>query len=167
MRRTIELLGKRYAVRVEGRPGAHTFALDGGRGEPAGLERLEEGVFSLTLGQDTCRMHIVQAGEDVFVKTSEGDFHLKILDPVEQAAQEGGMRGDAAKAPMPGVVVDTFVKPGDLVACGSPVMTIESMKIITVIKAPRDGEIAAVHFTRGAAFDKGAVLVSLKAGGAP
>jgi 3-methylcrotonyl-CoA carboxylase alpha subunit len=167
MRRTIELLGKRFRVRVDGRPGAHTFSLDGERGEPARLERLEEDTLSLTLGEDTCRMNIVQTGEDVFIKTTEGDFHLRILDPVEQAAQEGGKRGDTAKAPMPGVVIETFVKPGDLVAAGSPIMTIESMKIITVIKAPRDGEIEAVHFPRGTAFEKDAVLVSLKAGGAP
>ncbi|MCP4574956.1 MAG: acetyl-CoA carboxylase biotin carboxyl carrier protein subunit, partial [Deltaproteobacteria bacterium] len=44
---------------------------------------------------------------------------------------------------------------------GTPMMTIESMKILTIIAAPRDGEISKIHFEPGETFDKNAVLITL------
>jgi biotin carboxyl carrier protein len=41
-------------------------------------------------------------------------------------------------------------------------MIIESMKILTVISAPRDGQVAGIHFEPGESFDKNAALVSLE-----
>ncbi|MCP4722767.1 MAG: hypothetical protein GY860_25200, partial [Desulfobacteraceae bacterium] len=43
-----------------------------------------------------------------------------------------------------------------------PLITIECMKILTDITAPRDGEVATVNFEPGKTFDKNAVLVILK-----
>jgi 3-methylcrotonyl-CoA carboxylase alpha subunit len=40
-------------------------------------------------------------------------------------------------------------------------ITIESMKILTVITAPRDGMVSDIHFKPGDTFDKSAVLVTL------
>jgi len=59
------------------------------------------------------------------------------------------------------VVVDVKVAAGDRVIKGQPLMAIESMKILTVISAPRDGNVARVHFEQGQTFEKNAVLVTL------
>ena len=40
-------------------------------------------------------------------------------------------------------------------------MIIESMKILTVIKAPRDGVVAKIHFAPGQTFDRNDALVTL------
>ncbi len=48
-------------------------------------------------------------------------------------------------APMPGMVVTVTVSPGQRVKKGEPLVSIEAMKMETVLTAERDGVIAAVH----------------------
>jgi biotin carboxyl carrier protein len=53
--------------------------------------------------------------------------------------------GKAVHAPLPGVIVAVSVKPGDVVAHGQELCTIEAMKMKNVIRAGRAGTIGAVH----------------------
>ena len=55
--------------------------------------------------------------------------------------------GKAVNAPLPGVIVAVSVKPGETVAHGQELCTIEAMKMKNVIRAGRAGTIAAVHVT--------------------
>ena len=48
-------------------------------------------------------------------------------------------------APLPGVVVEVSVKPGDVVEYGQELCTIEAMKMKNLIRASRAGTIEAVH----------------------
>ncbi|QHO79390.1 hypothetical protein ACH79_39170 [Bradyrhizobium sp. CCBAU 051011] len=66
-----------------------------------------------------------------------------------------------ARAPMPGLVVTTSVSPGQAVSAGTPLMKIESMKLETIIRSPRDGVIDRIHFNEGESFEQDAVLVTL------
>jgi len=58
--------------------------------------------------------------------------------------------------------VEVQVAAGEAVSKGQPLITIESMKILMVITATRDGEVSEVHFEPGDTFDKNAALVTLK-----
>ena len=51
---------------------------------------------------------------------------------------------------------------GDPVTKGQSMITIESMKILTMITAPRDGEVSQVHVEPGDTFDKNAALITLR-----
>lgn len=64
---------------------------------------------------------------------------------------------------MPGTVIEVYVTAGEKVTRGQSLITIESMKILTAITAPCDGEVSIVHFKPGASFEKNAVLVSMVA----
>jgi biotin carboxyl carrier protein len=64
------------------------------------------------------------------------------------------------KAPMPGMVIDILVKPGDSVKQNAPILVLEAMKMENVIKAPADVVIAAVPAEKGKAVEKGQLLVS-------
>lgn len=77
--------------------------------------------------------------------------------------EAGGSAGDHARAPMPGSVILVPVAAGDSVAAGDIMMVIESMKLETAIKAPRDGVVEMIHFAVGHTFERDATLVSLKA----
>jgi pyruvate carboxylase len=52
-------------------------------------------------------------------------------------------------APMPGSVVTVAVKPGQKVVRGAPLLSIEAMKMETVLSAEIDGVIKAVHVKSG------------------
>jgi biotin carboxyl carrier protein len=53
------------------------------------------------------------------------------------------------RSPLPGVIVEIKVKPGDAVKAGQPLCTLEAMKMKNVIRAGRDGTIAEVHIKTG------------------
>ena len=65
-------------------------------------------------------------------------------------------------APMPGMVVTVAVRPGDRVAKGQKLITLEAMKMQTVITAEREGRVAEVHVQPGAQIDVGDLLVTME-----
>ena len=161
MRRRINLKHQQYDVSVFGRPGARFLQIGDDSPKSVSLtEKNKDGHF-ITLGETTTQIQLASKGERVYIHAFGRTFHLRIVDPVEQAAQASGGSGNMARAPMPGIVVEVNVAPGDHVEKGHALLTIESMKILTVIPAPRKGEVSRVHFTAGDTFDKNAVLVTL------
>jgi len=72
----------------------------------------------------------------------------------------GGADG-VIPSPLAGKVVSIDVKPGDTVAAGAQLATLEAMKMNTLIYAPRAGRVAAVHANPGDAVEEGQPLLSL------
>lgn len=52
-------------------------------------------------------------------------------------------------SPMPGMVVDVRINPGDQIKSGQPLIIIEAMKMENVIQAPRDGVVAELFVKKG------------------
>lgn len=52
-------------------------------------------------------------------------------------------------SPMPGMVVDIRIGPGDQIKSGQPLVIIEAMKMENVIQAPRDGVVAELLVRKG------------------
>ncbi len=65
-------------------------------------------------------------------------------------------------APMPGSVVLVTVQQGDAVAQGQKLVTLEAMKMETVITAPCDGRVLDVLVKRGSQVEAGDLLVKLE-----
>jgi biotin carboxyl carrier protein len=65
-------------------------------------------------------------------------------------------------APMPGEIVEVFVKPGDQLSAGQEVCSLEAMKMKNAIRSPRAGIIAAVEVQAGEKVAHGAVLVTFE-----
>ena len=68
---------------------------------------------------------------------------------------------DHIGAPMPGTVVTVSVKPGQKVRRGDPLVSIEAMKMETVVRAERDAVVAEVHATPGMAVAPKDLLVKI------
>lgn len=75
----------------------------------------------------------------------------------------GGGKG-ALKAPMPGVILEVNVKPGDKVTRGQQVAILDAMKMHNVVGAPRDGTIAEVCVAPGQSVGHGDVIVTFAEG---
>ena len=66
---------------------------------------------------------------------------------------------DVISAPMPGVIMDITVKPGDKVAAGDIVCALEAMKMKNMIRSTREGTVASVEVSEGQRVPFGAVII--------
>ncbi|MCP5320133.1 MAG: pyruvate carboxylase [Pseudomonadales bacterium] len=66
-------------------------------------------------------------------------------------AEEGN--GCHLGAPMPGTIVTVAVHAGQVVSKGDPLVSIEAMKMETMLRADRDGTVEAVHVRHGESVD--------------
>ncbi|MDO7845039.1 biotin/lipoyl-containing protein [Hymenobacter sp. M29] len=63
------------------------------------------------------------------------------------------------KAPMPGLIVDIRVEPGQAVLKGDPLLVLEAMKMENILKAPADGTVGSIKINLRDNVQKGQVLV--------
>jgi len=166
MRRQIDLHNNHFEVTVLEKSGFERFGkkllqIEKNAPQFVDLAVNETGEGTIQFGKQSTSIKMAVKGETVFIHAFNRIFSLNIIDPIEHAASKVGGRSGLSRAPMPGTVVDINVVEGDQVKKGEPMMTIESMKMLTVIKAPRDGEVAQVHLESGQTFEKNRVLVTL------
>ncbi len=78
--------------------------------------------------------------------------------PARPAAPVTAAAGDALIAPMPGVVMDIAVKPGDKVTRGQQLCALEAMKMKNAIRCPKDAVISSIEVQDGQRVNYGDVL---------
>ncbi|MFZ5572519.1 MAG: acetyl/propionyl/methylcrotonyl-CoA carboxylase subunit alpha [Thermodesulfobacteriota bacterium] len=71
-------------------------------------------------------------------------------------------RENVLESPMPGLVVEINVKPGDRVYRGQELVIIESMKMESAVASPCDGVVASTHIKPGDTVETGMVLIGFK-----
>ena len=107
------------------------------------------------------RWSIGEQGPWLFVQHSSGRAvtltELSLLpEPAVLVASSGGVVAIGAA-----VVTVVHTKAGDVVVADQPMITLEAMKMMSVLRAPRDGTVAAVYAQVGDAVAAGALLVEL------
>jgi biotin carboxyl carrier protein len=130
------------------RTGASTFSLvRHGRSHRVLVlkEDRENGTVRMRIGAHT---YTVQLQDD-----RSRLMHTLGLDKLSPKVRE-------IKAPMPGLVLNILVKPGDVLKKNDPVLVLEAMKMENLIKAPGDATVSVVHAEKGKAVEKGQLLVS-------
>lgn len=121
---------------------------------------LRGGVFSVDGVESP--VAVARDGETIWVHLEGRIYRLVLRDAVSHFAQESDGQGDrVVRAPMPGVVVQVLVEPGQDVEAGAPLMVIESMKLETTLRAGLAGCVETVHAAQGQSFDRDARLVTL------
>lgn len=83
------------------------------------------------------------------------------LNLVSEASEEAVASGDIL-APMPGLVIDVFVKSGDTVEKGQKLLILGAMKIEHTMKAPKAGVVKAIRATAGSQVADKALLVEIE-----
>jgi len=66
------------------------------------------------------------------------------------------------RAPMPGLVMQIKVEPGQQVKAGDPVVVIEAMKMENILKAKGPAKVKAIHVSQGQSVEKGDKLVEFE-----
>jgi len=100
-----------------------------------------------------------------FLKNGE-NIKIELREPLDEILKSMGLE-DAmtpkvsdVKAPMPGLVLEVHVKPGDPVKKGDTIVVLEAMKMENSIKSPVEAIVQSVSVEKGQAVDKNAVLVN-------
>ena len=70
--------------------------------------------------------------------------------------------GYVIKSPLPGVVLDFFVKEGDTVKPGQQVIKLEAMKMENMIDADQEGVVKEIRAQRGDSVMEGDVLIVME-----
>jgi biotin carboxyl carrier protein len=68
---------------------------------------------------------------------------------------------NSVTSPIPGAVIEVFVKEGDDVESGQNLVKLEAMKMENQITAPKAGKVAKVHVKAGDPVNQGQVLIEL------
>ena len=68
-------------------------------------------------------------------------------------------KGGSISSPLPGVILDVFVKPGDKITIGQKVILLEAMKMENNIESDKEGTVAEVKARQGDSVMEGDVLI--------
>jgi biotin carboxyl carrier protein len=99
------------------------------------------------------------------IKVNGTIYKTETIDKFDELLKKLGMEKGAAgkvnelKAPMPGLVLELAVEPGQEVLKGDRLLVLEAMKMENVIKSPADATVSSIEVKKGETVDKNQVMV--------
>ena len=132
------------------------------------LVKISDQYFHIIIKNESYRAEIIKA--DPITKSFVVKINGKIYDValkdrfdllLEKMGLINGIAGKAnnVKAPMPGLIVELRVKPGDLVKPGDALLILEAMKMENMIKATAQTVVKSVKVAKGDSVEKNQVLI--------
>ncbi|GAL63828.1 biotin carboxyl carrier protein of acetyl-CoA carboxylase [Algibacter lectus] len=126
--------------------------------------------------------HILHNNKSYQVEISESNFlnktytiqvnnityRVEISDDLDRLITEMGFENNASKhinelkAPMPGLILEVFVKTRQEVKENDPLLILEAMKMENIITSPRDGIIKSISAVKGDAVEKNYLLIEFE-----
>lgn len=134
------------------------------------------------IANGTNAFHVLEEGRSFHIKLLESDFARRrytlqvdgivytahISDYYERLIKKLGLsigghqKMNMAKAPMPGLVIDILVEPGQSIQKDEPMIILEAMKMENIIKAEGDGVVKTINAQKGQSVDKGHILIEFE-----
>ncbi|HKO33281.1 MAG TPA: biotin/lipoyl-containing protein [Candidatus Limnocylindria bacterium] len=128
----------------------------------------ERGIARLANGQASRPVLVEGAGSEWFVTLAGRRIPInlwtwreRLLAEARGATADSGATIDV-RATLPGLVVAVSVADGDEVEAGTPLLTIEAMKMQNEVRAPRAGRVAALGVTTGQPVATGVLLLRIE-----
>lgn len=134
------------------------------------LEILSDGRYHILFQGKSFEAEVLelnQAEKKVRLKINGKIYDLEAKDELDMLLDKLGMsqanssKVNEIKAPMPGLVIDINVAPGDSIEKGQGVLVLEAMKMENVLKSPGSGVVKSIEVKKGEAVEKGQVLLRL------
>ncbi len=110
-------------------------------------------------------LSIDHATKTLQIRIGHKTANLKLKDRFDLLLEQMGMSMNGSgsvkdiKAPMPGLILDLMVKPGDEVKKGDVVLILEAMKMENIIKSPGDGIVREVKVALKQSVEKNQVMI--------
>lgn len=167
----VEDAGHERSVTVDGTAMSVQWSAAGADGALSGAYDPMAGHYGILAGAHSYDVFVrplpevdEESGGQVFEVTIGGrPYRVALQDERTRALQSLAGSGHAAaeamvRAPMPGLVVNVMVAPGDSVARGQTVAVLQAMKMENDLGAPREGIIKAVRVQSGQTVNQNDVL---------
>ncbi|OAF06910.1 hypothetical protein AYJ54_19005 [Bradyrhizobium centrolobii] len=162
MKHLFELNGYNWEVWLSPCQQGYRLHLPGGTIKQVAFSHQSDGSGLLVIEGDAIPVKFAIDGDTIHLHIRGRTHSLRYLDPLRAlACDDAAAEHLVARAPMPGLVVATKVSQDDVVAAGTALMLIESMKLEIVIYAPRHGRVDQIHFREGESFERDATLITL------
>ena len=85
------------------------------------------------------------------------------ITPSEQkTSSPAGPKGSGfIKSPLPGTIIDIYVKGGDVVRTGDKLLTLEAMKMENIINSDKSGKVISINFKKSDPVMEGDILIEV------
>ncbi len=130
------------------------------------VSKLDENLYHIIKDNCSYRVEVLELADGkTRLKVNGTIYEAETIDKFDALLKSMGMEKGGAgkvnelKAPMPGLVLDIHVNPGDSIQKGDRVLVLEAMKMENVIKAPADATVASIEVEKGKTVDKNQVMV--------
>jgi glutaconyl-CoA/methylmalonyl-CoA decarboxylase subunit gamma len=84
------------------------------------------------------------------------DSHPSVSKTASPSAPKGT---GSIKSPLPGVILDIFVREGDMVKIGQKLLMLEAMKMENNINADKEGRVTSIKVGKGDSVMEGDILI--------
>ena len=126
----------------------------------------DSAILSLLIEGRSYETHVGGGRNEYHVSLVGTAFDIKLEDELSsrvstKGARAAGSEGQAVVAPMPGLVVEIKVAPGDRIEVGQAVAIVEAMKMQNELSAAAPGVVSEVHVKKGDAVATGQPLVTI------
>lgn len=145
--------------------GSYNMECEGETFSVSGQTTMDRGVVAVqcSVGGSNLKIRSVLHDGTLHVFTRDGRHQMALPVPKYLSiTDETSGNGMGAVAPMPGVIEKVFVKEGDEVAEGDPLIVMIAMKMEYVIKAASSGTVEKLLYKIGDNVAKNAQLVKIK-----
>ena len=127
--------------------------------------KMVENVISLIFGGGSYVLDAIGSDTQYTIYTRGSYRNVTIFNDeslLHESLKRGGMMGstDSLRAGMPGKIVKVFVKPGDEIKQGQPLLVMEAMKMENELRASHDCKVKEILVKPGDSIESGATLVS-------
>lgn len=132
------------------------------------LVEFSPGCFHIIYNNKSFRAEVVKADpatKTFVIKVNNSVQTVAVKDKFDLLLEKMGMNASASskinniKAPMPGLIIDLKIKPGDTVNAGDALLILEAMKMENVLKSPGGGTVKNVKVKKGDSVEKGQILI--------
>ena len=107
------------------------------------------------------KFHVREIDKSIYVHSIDfGNNKLEVADRYPGGEKEKDE--SAYISPMPSLVVDVFVKKGDVIKKNQPLIVLSSMKMENTIYSNEDGEIEFINVVKGENIQGGRILLKVK-----
>jgi biotin carboxyl carrier protein len=168
-----EIKRKKYKVEVKETKTHWLVNLQSDRDEPEKFEISKtdytkfDDAISFLFGGKSYMLDLVSTkdGYTIFTGNSYRAVTIHNDESILHESLKGGgtlSSSDNLMAGMPGKIVKIFVRPGQRVTTGSPILIMEAMKMENEMRAAHDCVIKEITVTEGSSVDTGATLVTFE-----